>query len=134
MVPKTSFESCEARGAKVVKFMNENATSPVGVSENLESNLPPSAQDVGIAKLTDGSGFFTATILSNDEIAALPSIKRPLSHRISSEIYHAVWQSIGEASMQWIPRPTGVFDSSGASKIAVELCLKIADEISKIKK
>ena len=82
-------------------------------------------------ELPDGSGCFTATILSDDEISTLPPNERPLNHRISSEMYHAVWQAIGEASMQWSPRPTGVFDSSGASKIATELCLKIAEELEK---
>ena len=90
-------------------------------------------------ELLDGSGCFTAKILSDDEISALPPNERPLIrrissemyHGISSEMYHAVWQAIGEASMQWSPRPTGVFDSSGASKIATELCLKIAEELEK---
>jgi hypothetical protein len=84
-----------------------------------------------ITKLPDGSAFFAATILSDEEIAALPISERPLNHRLSSEIYHTVWESIGQASMQWDPRPTGVFDSSGASKIAVGLCLKIAEELEK---
>lgn len=84
-----------------------------------------------ITKLPDGSAFFTSAILSDAEIAALPRNKRPLNHRISSEIYRAVFESIGSASMQWNPRPTGEFDSTGASNVAVELCLKIADEVER---
>ena len=82
--------------------------------------------------LPDGSALFTATILSNEEIAALPIDKRPISHRLSSDMYHAVFECIGAASMCWNPRPTNeVFDSERASKIALELCFKIAEELEK---
>jgi hypothetical protein len=85
-----------------------------------------------MTKLPDGSGFFTATILSNEEIGALPPSKRPLNHRISSEMYHAVLEAIGAASLCWEPKPSNeVFDSELASKIAVNLRLKIANEVEK---
>ena len=83
-----------------------------------------------IRELPDGSGCFTATIMSDEEAKALPLKDRPLSHRISSEIYHAVFEAVGAASMCWNPKPGHqVFDSSAAEKIAVELCFKIANEI-----
>ncbi len=82
--------------------------------------------------LPDGSGCFTATILTHDEIVALPLNERPLSYRLSSELYHAVWEAIGSASMCWLPLPgDSVFNSEKASKIAVDLCLKIAEEMEK---
>lgn len=82
-----------------------------------------------ITKLPDGSGCFTATILSNEEIAALPIKKRPISARISSKMYHDIFEKIGSATMAWSPRPTGVFNSEEASQVAVELCFTIADEL-----
>lgn len=74
----------------------------------------------------------TAIIMSKEEAMALPLKERPLNHRISSEIYHAVFESVGAASMCWLP-DTGdrVFDSSRAETIALDLCLKIADEVEK---
>jgi hypothetical protein len=46
-----------------------------------------------------------------------------------------VFESIGAASMCWNPRPSNeVFASEQASKIAVDLCFKIANEIEKLKK
>lgn len=87
-----------------------------------------------MTKLPDGSGCFTATIMSREEAMALPISKRPLNYRISSEIYHAVFESIGAASMCWNPRPSNeVFDSEGAAQIATNLCLKIADEVERVK-
>lgn len=77
---------------------------------------------------------FIATILSEEEIAKLPQNEKPLSHRISSELYHKIFDSIGAASMAWNPRPSNeVFDSELATEIAVELCLFVADEIEKVK-
>jgi len=85
-----------------------------------------------MTELPDGSGCFTATILSEEEAMALPIKQRPLNHRISSEMYHAVFESIGHASTTW---NTGagneVFDSEAAAKIAVDLCFKIANEAEK---
>ena len=81
-----------------------------------------------VTKLPDGSAFFTATIMSKEEAMALPLEKRPICHRISSEMYHAVFEAIGYASNCWEPKPTGVFDSEKASRCAVELCFKIANE------
>jgi len=82
--------------------------------------------------LPDGSAFFTSTILSKEEALALPLNERPLNYRISSEIYHAVFEAIGAASMCWQPKPSfEVFDSAMAEKIAVDLCFKIANELEK---
>jgi hypothetical protein len=83
-----------------------------------------------ITKLPDGSAFFTATVMSKEEAMKLPPNERPLCFRISSEMYHAVFEAVGEASMCWKPRPRKeVFDSKLASKIAVELCFQIAKEM-----
>jgi hypothetical protein len=77
----------------------------------------------------------TATIMSREEAMKLPLKKRPICFRISSEIYTAVFESIGAASMCWKPRPGHqVFKSEEASQIAVDLCFKIADELEKPKK
>lgn len=83
-------------------------------------------------KLSDGSAFFTTTIMSKKEAMNLPLKKRPLCFRISSEIYHAIFESVGAASMCWKPTPKEeTFDSERASKIATDLCFKIAEEIEK---
>jgi len=82
--------------------------------------------------LPDGSGFSAATIMSKEEALALPLKDRPICFRISSEMYHAVFEAIGQASMCWKPRPgSEVFASEEASKIALDLCFKIADELEK---
>jgi hypothetical protein len=82
--------------------------------------------------LPDGSAYFTADVMSKEEALKLPLKERPLCFRVSSEIYHAVFEAIGAASMCWSPRPsTEVFNSEEASKIAVELLFKIADELEK---
>ncbi len=82
-----------------------------------------------ITKLPDGSAFFTATVMSREEAMALPVEQRPICYRISSQIYHAIFASIGAASLCWNPIPVGDFDSAAASKIAADLCLKIAEEL-----
>lgn len=75
----------------------------------------------------------TAAIMSESEALALPLAERPLCYRISSEMYHAVFEAIGEASMCWNPKPSNeVFDSERASNVAVRLCLKIAEDIEKL--
>lgn len=85
-----------------------------------------------MTELPDGSGCFTATIMSHEEAMSLPLKDRPLNHRISSEMYHAVFEAVGAASMCWQPKPsTEVFDSSAAEKIAVDLCFKIAEELER---
>lgn len=62
----------------------------------------------------------------------LPPKLRPICFRISSEMYHAVFEAIGAASMCWRPRPGNeVFASEEASKIAINLCFKIAEELEK---
>lgn len=86
-----------------------------------------------ITKLPDGSAFCTATIMSKDEAMKLPVKERPICFRISSEMYHAVWESVGAASMCWKPKPgKQVFDADRASEIAMDLCFKIAEELEKI--
>lgn len=83
-------------------------------------------------ELPDGSGCFTATIMSQDEAMALPLKQRPLNHRISGDIYHAVFEAIGEASTTWkTEMGNEVFNSAAAEKIAVNLCFKIANEAEK---
>jgi hypothetical protein len=68
--------------------------------------------------------------MSREEAMKLPVGKRPICFRISSEMYHAVFEAIGAASMCWKPRPgKEVFASEEAAKIAVDLCFKIAEEI-----
>lgn len=85
-----------------------------------------------ITELPDGSGCFTATVYSEDEAMALPLKERPLCFRLSSEMYHAVFESIGHASMCWNPRPEKqAFDPNEAEKCAVDLCFKIANETEK---
>lgn len=84
-------------------------------------------------ELPDGSGCFTAIVMSKEEAMALPLKERPLSYRIPSEIYHAVFGAIGEASMCWKPQPNGVFNTEQASQVAVRLCFKIAEELEKPK-
>lgn len=86
-----------------------------------------------MTELPDGSGCFTATIMSKEEAMALPLKERPLNYRISSEMYHAAFEAIGEASMCWRPIPSGVFLSEKASAVAVRLCFKIAEELEKLK-
>lgn len=83
-----------------------------------------------MTELPDGSGCFTATILSNDEAMALPLKQRPLNRRISSDLYHAVFEAIGAASTTWkTEMGNEVFNSEAASKIAVDLCFKIANAV-----
>lgn len=83
-----------------------------------------------MTQLPDGSGCFTATITPHAEALALPLKERPLNHRISSEMYHAAFEAIGEASMCWNPRSAHeVFNSEQASDVAVRLCFKIANEV-----
>ena len=83
-----------------------------------------------ITKLPDGSAFCTATIMSKEEAMKLPLNKRPICFRISSKMYHAVFEAIGEASMCWEPKPGNqVFASEQASDVAVRLCFKIANEM-----
>lgn len=89
-------------------------------------------KETPMTQLPDGSGCFTATILSNEEALALPLKERPISHRISSEMYHDVFQHIGEASMAWSPNTgSAVFNAEMASDVAVRLCFKIANELEK---
>lgn len=75
---------------------------------------------------------FSATIMSKEEAMALPLKDRPICFRISSEMYLAVFEAIGEASMCWNPPPgREVFEAEKASGVAVRLCFKIAEEIER---
>jgi len=64
------------------------------------------------------------------KMMALPPRERPLCFRISSEMYHAVFEAIVEASTTW-KTETGnkVFNAEKASEIATRLCFKIAEEV-----
>ena len=85
-----------------------------------------------ITKLPDGSACFTATVMSKKEAMKLPLKKRPLCYCLSSEMYHAVFEAIGAASMTFnADAGNKIFDSETASKIAVDLCFKIAEELEK---
>lgn len=76
----------------------------------------------------------TTVIMSNEEAMALPLKDRPICYRISSEIYIAIFEHIGEASMAWNPKPSNeVFNSEMASDVAVRLCFKVAEEVEKQK-
>lgn len=72
--------------------------------------------------------------MTKEEALALPLKDRPLCFRISSEIYHKVFENIGAASLCWKPQPTEVFDADKASDLAIDLCLAIADEVEKYRK
>ena len=74
---------------------------------------------------------FAVDIMSKEEALKLPPSNRPLNLRLSSAIYHAVFETVGAASMCWKPQPTGEFDSSAAERHAVTLCLKIADDLER---
>lgn len=74
--------------------------------------------------------MFTALIYSKDEALAMPPPKRPMCYRVPYKIYHDTFQAVGAASMCWSPLPsTQVFDSNGASKVAVELLFQIATQL-----
>lgn len=77
---------------------------------------------------------YATTIMTREEAMKLPLKKRPICFRISGEIYTAVFEAIGSASMCWKPNPRDhTFDSEIASKIAVDLCFKIAEELESYK-
>jgi hypothetical protein len=85
-----------------------------------------------MTELPDGSGCCTVTVMSHEEASALPQAERPLNYRLPGDVYHAVFETVGHASMCWIGG-TGhlVFDSAEAEKAAVGLCFKIADAMDK---
>jgi len=84
--------------------------------------------------LPDGSAFFVSDVMSKEEAMKLPVNKRPICFRISNEMYTAVFEAIGAASMCWKPRPRKqVFDSEKAADIAADLCFRIAEELEKRK-
>lgn len=84
-------------------------------------------------QLPDGSGFFTAEVMSREDVMSLPPEQRPICYRVSSEIYHATFEAVGAASMCWNPKPTEqVEQSEHASKIALDLLFKFAAEIERL--
>lgn len=86
--------------------------------------------ETAMIELPDGSGCFTSTVMSTDEAMKLPVKNRPLNYRISSDMYHSVFEAIGAASTTCkTEMGNEVFNSSLAEKIAVDLCFKIANEV-----
>jgi len=76
---------------------------------------------------------FVATILSHDEAMALPQKDRPLNYRVPGNIYHAVFETVGAASLCWTPKPsTEVFNPEEAEKVALRLLFCIADELERL--
>jgi len=63
--------------------------------------------------------------------SGMAKTSKSLSERLPSHIFHKIHEAIGQASMCWHERPTGVFASEEASKIASDLCHFIADELEK---
>lgn len=49
-----------------------------------------------------------------------------------ADLHQAVFESLGAASVCWIPRPTGEFDSERAKEIGDELVRWIQDTIEDI--
>lgn len=73
---------------------------------------------------------YAVTILSKEEAMALPPSQRPLNYRITSDVYHRIFEDIGQASMCWEPRPSHeVFKADEAANIAADLCHFIADAL-----
>lgn len=68
----------------------------------------------------------TAIIYSKEEALLMAPKDRPMCYRVPGEIYVAVFEAVGAASLCWEPKPTGVFDPEQAEKFAVELLFKIA--------
>lgn len=70
----------------------------------------------------------TCIVMSKEEAMKLPLKDRPLCFRLPEKAYTAIWEAVGAASMCWNPRPSSqVFCSEEASKVAVDLCFKIAE-------
>lgn len=74
-----------------------------------------------ITQLPDGSACFTATIMSKEEAMRFPPRERPICYRLSSEIYHAVWESVGAATVSKNPEEM--------EKVAMDLLFKIANNL-----
>jgi len=47
---------------------------------------------------------------------------------MDNKLKEIVFQALGKASMQWEPRPTGVFDSTGCAKIGDKLLADIEQQ------
>lgn len=85
---------------------------------------------------------YAATIMSKEEAMLLPVEKRPLCFRLPSDLYHAIFEAVGAASMCWKSKPSEevfdatdeVFDAMKAEKIAVDLCFKVAEALEKQQK
>jgi flavin-dependent dehydrogenase len=70
-------------------------------------------------------------MVEEEEVFGISCDGRPaLSERMSSRLFHAVHQAVGDASMCWDNIDgAGTFEAMRAGKIAFELCHLIADEI-----
>jgi len=84
-------------------------------------------------KTCDEEGYImsiTAEVMTEEEAMKLPVEKRPLCYRISSEMYHTIFEEIGAATMCWEPRPNNQgFRPEEASDCAVRLAFKVAGEM-----
>ena len=66
-----------------------------------------------------------------DEIKAL---RRPLSERLPEEVFEALHQIVGEASMCWTNIDgAGSFEADTAGAIAFELCHYVADLLDEVR-
>ena len=52
--------------------------------------------------------------------------EKPLSESVPADVYTAVWQAVGAASMCWAETPTSIFDTTRAEAVAVNLLHVIA--------
>lgn len=73
---------------------------------------------------------FTATIYSKDEARKMPPKKRPLNYRVSSKIYMAAWDAVGQSTH--LKTGNKGQDADRAGKIVTDLCFKIAEELERL--
>jgi len=80
--------------------------------------------------LPDGSAFNVVEVMTREEAMKLPPNKRPICYRVSSEMYHLVFELVAEASRCWkeIP-PSEEFDHEKATVVMMDLLFKIAEEV-----
>ncbi len=82
------------------------------------------SEAVGVPVPEDQHGAMPDTRWTRDMYdAVFNSTKMP--HDVSDDLNTAIGEAIGEASMCWIPSPTGIFDSSRASRIVDDLLINI---------
>lgn len=68
--------------------------------------------------------------MKEERVFKVSEVQQALSERIPEELFNAVHQAVGHASMCWTNTDSaGTFDALQAGNIAFELCHKIADEI-----